>query len=61
MSKDKVDKHFISDDDRFLNDFDKQHPEKSTSQLEEISKHERIFKLRDDATASDETADVFLA
>ncbi len=43
------DKHPPSELDNFLNDFDQQHPEKSSSQQHEISKHARIAQLRDKA------------
>ena len=46
----KLDRGYVSDIDNFLKDFDKKH-EKSLSQLQEIAKHERIFKLRDDPNA----------
>ena len=47
----KVDKHFVSDITKFLEDFDKSH-EKSLSQLKEIEKHQRIYNLRDRAVDS---------
>ncbi len=45
-----LDKAYISPYDRFLHDFDKNHPQ-SASQQAEIKKHERIFALRDPATS----------
>ena len=47
MSKQKIDRAFVSEHDIFLNKFDKNNPEKSASQLKEINKHKRIFALRD--------------
>lgn len=43
----KINRKFVSEIDQFLAEFDKTHPQKSVSQLEEIKKHEQIFKLRD--------------
>ncbi len=40
-------KYFVSTAENFLHEFDKTHPEKSTSQLKEIKKYERIAYLRD--------------
>lgn len=53
MKKQKIDKSFISDIDKFLNEFDQAHPKKSDSQKKEIEKHERIFKLRDEVERSE--------
>lgn len=38
---------YVSDVDRMLETFDKTHP-KSDSQLAEMKKYERIYKLRDE-------------
>ena len=38
---------FVSDIDKFLAEFDAEHPKKSVSQLREIKKYQRIFQLRD--------------
>lgn len=46
MSKNDIDKAFISPYDLFLSKFDKEH-QKSASQLKEINKHKRIAILRD--------------
>ncbi len=53
MTSDDLDKAYVSPYDRFLYEFDACH-EKSASQLKEIQKYERIFALRDDATANSE-------
>lgn len=45
--------NYVSDIDCFLQDYDKKHPELSTSQLKEITKSKRVYRLRDDATARD--------
>lgn len=43
----KTDKHYISDIDIFLCEFDDKHPEKSSAQQQEISKYQKIDALRD--------------
>lgn len=46
-------KNYISDEDVFLREFDRDHPERSVSIQKEIAKHQRIQQLRDnDCTAS---------
>ena len=50
----KLDKHYVSETDKFLQEFDKRHPIKSDTQVKEIAKHEPIFKLRDEALPEDE-------
>ena len=47
--KRKVIKNYQSDLDKFLHKFDKENPEPSNSQREEIAKHKRIAALRDKA------------
>lgn len=47
--KRKIIKNYVSDLDKFLREFDQQHPEPSASQQEEINKHKRIAALRDKA------------
>ncbi len=47
--------HYVSGIDLFLEDYDKKHPELSKSQQKEIAKHQRIYRLRDDATQSEPT------
>ncbi len=46
---------YVSDIDLFLLDYDKKHPELSTSQQKEIAKFQRIYRLRDDATSIEPT------
>lgn len=40
---------YVSEVDKMIESFDKTHP-KSASQLAEISKYQRIYELRDQAT-----------
>ncbi|HSW93720.1 MAG TPA: CBU_0585 family protein [Gammaproteobacteria bacterium] len=47
---------YVSEVDRLLQEFDKKHPAKSTSQQKEIANARRIYRLRDDAMATDETS-----
>jgi hypothetical protein len=42
----KKDRHYVSDADRFLQNFDREHPEQSASQLSEIKKHANIFNRK---------------
>ena len=49
MSSNKIIKDYVSEIDKFLQTFDRQHPEKSLSQQKEIAKHKRIQQLRDHA------------
>ena len=53
MSSNKNFSNYVSDIDRFLQDYDKKHPELSKSQQKEIAKLKRIYRLRDDAKASE--------
>lgn len=50
---------YVSKLDQFLTEFDKKHPNLSASQRKEMEKFERIYKLRDDAKASDVKPDTF--
>ncbi|CAM4409778.1 MAG: hypothetical protein LEGION0398_MBIBDBAK_01236 [Legionellaceae bacterium] len=43
----KCNKNFISEIDLFLTDFDRQHPQPSSSQLSQIQLYQRIAQLRD--------------
>lgn len=52
-TKHDIDKAYVSPYDEFLFRFDYTHP-KSASQIQEIKKHERIFRLRDDKEAVQE-------
>lgn len=38
---------FVSNIDKFLTDFDKRHPEKSTSQEKEIEQYQALMTKRD--------------
>ncbi len=53
MSSHKNFSNYVSDIDCFLQEYDKKHPELSPSQQKEIAKSKRVYRLRDDATASD--------
>lgn len=53
MSSNKNLTNYVSDLDRFLQEYDKKHPELSKSQQKEIAKLKRIYRLRDDAAASE--------
>lgn len=55
-NKHKVDKHFVSEIDKKLAEFDRSH-EPSPAQQAEIDKYKRVYKLRDDASASDPEQD----
>lgn len=46
MSQYDIDKSYVSPYDRFLFEFDATHP-KTTSQLREIEKHQKIAQKRD--------------
>lgn len=46
----KIDKHYVSDIDKKLAEFDATHP-KSRSQQAEYEKYQRIYRLRDSETA----------
>lgn len=47
MNTDDINKAYVSPHDKFLFEFDATH-KKTTSQLQEIQKHERIAHMRDD-------------
>ena len=51
MKKQKIDKHYVSEADKRLAELFRTLP-KSASQIAEIKKHDRIYRLRDDANAS---------
>ena len=44
----KSDKHYVSEIDKKMAEFDQAHP-KSASQQAEIAKHQRVYALRDNA------------
>ncbi|MGV3739767.1 MAG: CBU_0585 family protein [Gammaproteobacteria bacterium] len=52
MNEFDIDKAYISQYDKLLRKFDREH-ELSESQLQEINKYKRINALRDDATTVD--------
>lgn len=56
----KKSRHYISDIDIFLQEFDKTHP-KSESQLAEIQKYQRIYALRDKSIADNVHEDEFFS
>ncbi len=58
MSKNDIDKAYVSPYDRFLFEFDAKH-EKSLSQLKEIKKYERIFILRDNPVKKDAEGEIW--
>jgi len=43
----KIDRNYVSDIDKFLQNFDEQQSEKTASQQAEIDKHARLSDLRD--------------
>jgi hypothetical protein len=51
----KIDKHFVSEIDKKMAEFDAAH-KKSPSQQAEIDKYKRIYELRDEPLASREDA-----
>ncbi|EDP46873.1 CBU_0585 family protein [Rickettsiella grylli] len=42
-----LNRDFVSDSDQFLAKFDKHHPDKSASQIEEIEYYQRLMAQRD--------------
>ncbi|AHE68187.1 CBU_0585 family protein [Legionella oakridgensis] len=58
MSSQDIDKAYVSPYDRFLYQFDATH-EKSASQLKEIKKHQRIFRLRDHANPEERQEEIW--
>jgi hypothetical protein len=48
VSKPKILRHYVSEIDNFLTQFDQEHPERSLSQQKEVAKFQRIYHLRDD-------------
>jgi hypothetical protein len=47
MSRQPIDKNYVSDMDILLQDFDKNHPILTQSQQKERNKYLRIYRLRD--------------
>lgn len=54
MTNNKIDKAYVSEIDQFLQEFDQSHPDKSASQQKEIAKHQRVYRLRDEAKSPEE-------
>lgn len=55
----KLKKNYVSKIDQFLAEFDHKRPTLSASQKAEIKKHERIFRLRDQALADVDAAELW--
>ena len=56
----KLNKHYVSDIDKKLADFNRNQP-RSASQLAEIDKHQKIFELRDNPDANqDQQGDIWI-
>ena len=51
----KPDHHYVSPIDRFLENYNQEHPEKSASQIKEIAKYQRINHKRDNKDSVDQT------
>ena len=45
-SADRKDRHYVSDADKLLQNFDATHPEQSASQIQEVKKHANIFNRK---------------
>ena len=58
MNSEDIDKFYVSPYDKFLFGFDATH-KKSASQLQEIKKHQRIAKLRDDKTHQEQKGEIW--
>lgn len=58
MSSEDIDKSYVSPYDKFLFGYDATH-EKSASQRQEIKKHQRIAKLRDDKTQQEQKGEIW--
>ena len=54
MKQNKKQMNYVSPIDQFINQFNKEHPQPSKSQQQEIAKYKRIYRLRDDANQPDE-------
>ncbi len=50
MTFNKKQMHYVSEIDQFLQQYDKQHAEQSVSQQKEITRYQRIYRLRDVVT-----------
>lgn len=58
MSKNDINKAYVSPYDKFFYGFDAKH-KKSASQLKEIKKYERIARLRDNPDVQDEVIEIW--
>nr|HAT8714387.1 hypothetical protein [Legionella jordanis] len=58
MSKYDIDKAYVSPYDKFFHGFDTKH-KPSESQLKEIKKYERIFRLRDNPNSKVEDGEIW--
>lgn len=58
MSANDINKSYVSPYDKFMFEFDQTH-ELSESQIKEINKHQRIFKMRDEAQTAEETRKIW--
>ncbi len=58
MSKNDINKAYVSPYDKFLFNFDATH-EKTASQIQEIVKHERIALLRDDKDYKSDKSEIW--
>lgn len=58
MSKTPVNKQFVSEADEFLAEMRKQ-VEQTPAQIEEVNKHAKIAKLRDEEQADQESGDIW--
>ena len=47
MNQNKTNKHFVSEIDQFLAEFDRKHAKPSASQQKEAIKHRQVYDLRD--------------
>lgn len=59
MASNKNFSNYVSDLDCFLQDYDKKHPGLSISQQLEIAKSQRIYRLRDNPTASEPSSKIW--
>lgn len=51
MSNNKIQRAYVSEIDQFLQQLDQKYPKKSKSQQKEITKYQRIYRLRDEAAS----------
>ena len=58
MNLQDIDKFYVSDYDKFMRKFDREHPQ-SKSQLNEIAQHEKIANLRDNVQENDKQSDIW--